>query len=663
MGELSMYRQLGVKPNFTEIGRKCGLNRHTVAKYWRRGDEIEDHRRDKASAFDEFREVIERKAALPGVTKMAIHGFLMHRHPVAGIPGYNAFTQYCRRRDIECAPAQDAEPRPRFETPPGRQLQFDWKEGLEMVDANGEVFGSDVFFAVPGCSRAHRFMYSRTRTEDDPLACLLATFARFGGIPEEAITDNMSALVSLVNGKRARSEHAWRFAREAGFGLKPCRASTPQTKGKDESFDRFVNRPLAHDRDFGGEQGIVDAIARIEARSSAEPNETTGLPPAVLFMREKEHLRPVGNMRLLQEMVGNVSVQRVPATMLVRAVGRQWSVPRACIGRDVHVIAMPSGQVRAALDGETVAVHDASATAGPINYAEDHSSRRFRGSPGSATPTYARRRAPTSTSSTGWEASGMAALSESSPYVRAQANLSELRLDQICAAMPDYVRMVADGGRDFAQAVAEMTQAEVIARRDRVMRQRIRSSGFPYAKRLADFDWSFQPSVPRAKVEELATLRFMDAAENVLLVGSPGVGKTHLAVAIGIEAVGAGREVRFADCTRLVDDLKNAASWGTLEKRLRYYAHSKLMIIDELGYLDMDEQGADLMFQLISTRYEKRSTIITTNVGIGGWANVFGDDVAASAIADEVCHHRTLVKITGRSHRLKDLPADKRRGG
>ena len=135
----------------------------------------------------------------------------------------------------------------------------------------------------------------------------------------------------------------------------------------------------------------------------------------------------------------------------------------------------------------------------------------------------------------------MAALGESSPYMRAQANLSELKLDQMCAAMPDYVRMVSDGERDFAQAVAEMTESEVAARRERIMRQRIRSSGFPYVKTLADFDWSFQPSVPRAKVEELATLRFMDGAENVLLVGSPGVGKTHLAVAIGVEAVKAGR--------------------------------------------------------------------------------------------------------------------------
>lgn len=156
---------------------------------------------------------------------------------------------------------------------------------------------------------------------------------------------------------------------------------------------------------------------------------------------------------------------------------------------------------------------------------------------------------------------------EASPYARAQNNLAALKLDRMAAALPDYMRMVSGGEMEFVSALAEMTTAEVRAKKQRVLSQRIRSSGLPCVKTLSDFDWSFQPSVPRPKIEELATLRFIDEAENVLLVGSPGVGKTHLAIALGVEAVRAGREVRFMDCARLVDDLKDAQARGILKKR------------------------------------------------------------------------------------------------
>ena len=143
------------------------------------------------------------------------------------------------------------------------------------------------------------------------------------------------------------------------------------------------------------------------------------------------------------------------------------------------------------------------------------------------------------------------------------------------------------------------------------------------------------------------------AAGERVLVGSPGVGKTHIAVALGVEAVRARKLTYFVACQRLVGDLKRVAEKGALECRMRFYSHPSLLIVDEVGYLDVDKEGADLPLQLISRRYERRSTTVTTNVGIGAWAKVFGDPVVANAIADRLRHHCTVLKITGRSYRTK----------
>ena len=210
---------------------------------------------------------------------------------------------------------------------------------------------------------------------------------------------------------------------------------------------------------------------------------------------------------------------------------------------------------------------------------------------------------------------------QASPLNRLSANLEELGLDAIAPMVPDYVRLVADGERDLVTAMLEMTAAQLAAKGRADDDRRIRMANFPFVKTLADFDWSFQPSVPRGTVEELATLAFLERGDCAVFVGSPGVGKTHLAVAIGYEAVMAHRQVYFADCAALVASLKSVEEKGTIDRRWRFLEHCSLLIIDELGYLAIDKQGADLLFQLVNRRYRLgRSTIVTTNVGVGRWA-------------------------------------------
>lgn len=249
---------------------------------------------------------------------------------------------------------------------------------------------------------------------------------------------------------------------------------------------------------------------------------------------------------------------------------------------------------------------------------------------------------------------------EGSVPERIRGSLGELGLDAVASSAPEYSRLVATGAKSFPEALPGMTDAQVAAVRERDLDRRVEKASLPYVKTLGGFGLSFQPSIPRGVVEDLATLGFLDRHGNVVLVGSPGVGKTHIAVAPGVEAIRARKLACFTDCQRLVSDLAHAAGKGQLERRLRFYAHPSLPIVDEVGYLDVDKQGADLLFQLVSRRYERRSTIVTTNVGMGSWAKVFGDPVVASATADGLCRHCHLTRMTGRSYRTKDLaPQDR----
>lgn len=191
----------------------------------------------------------------------------------------------------------------------------------------------------------------------------------------------------------------------------------------------------------------------------------------------------------------------------------------------------------------------------------------------------------------------MSAAVQASPLNRLAANLEELGLEGMASSVPEYVRLVADGRKSLVDAMLELTDAQIALKRRADDERRTRMANFPYIKTLADFDWGFQPSVPRGLVEQLATLEFVDRGDNVVLVGSPGVGKTHLSIAIGHEAVMARKQVYFADCSRLVEDLKHASAKEALARRMRFYEHCSLLIIDELGYLDIGKEGADLLFQ------------------------------------------------------------------
>lgn len=239
-------------------------------------------------------------------------------------------------------------------------------------------------------------------------------------------------------------------------------------------------------------------------------------------------------------------------------------------------------------------------------------------------------------------------------YERLHANLVKLKLNTVSTILDNYLEIAAKEGKTTMEVLDYLIDQEKHAKDASSRETRMRLAGFPAKKRLEDFNFEFQPSIDKTVISDLALLRFIYNAENVVFLGPPGVGKSHLAVAIGIEAVQAGLSVYFTNAGILIERLKKANSEGLLEDKIRTLAKYKLLIIDEMGYLPFDNDGANFFFQLVSKRYEKTSTIFTSNKSYGEWGEIFHDQVIAAALLDRILHHCTTINIKGESYRLKD---------
>jgi DNA replication protein DnaC len=235
------------------------------------------------------------------------------------------------------------------------------------------------------------------------------------------------------------------------------------------------------------------------------------------------------------------------------------------------------------------------------------------------------------------------------------AHLDYLKLAFIRVHFAELIQDAAANGTDYLALIMRLVEGEADLRKDRSVERRIRLARFPVRKTIDQFDFTWPRKINRLQVQNLFRLQFLEEAANVVLIGGVGLGKSHLAIALGYTACQHGHSVRFASAIDIVNTLAAAQTTGRLKIELNRYVRPRVLIVDELGYLPIDKTGADLLFQIISQRYERGSTIVTTNRVYKKWPEIFNNDsTLTSAVLDRLLHHAETVTIEGKSFRMKD---------
>ncbi len=232
--------------------------------------------------------------------------------------------------------------------------------------------------------------------------------------------------------------------------------------------------------------------------------------------------------------------------------------------------------------------------------------------------------------------------------------LDKLRLDHLEAQLDAVCEQAAEKQLDYKTFLVQALQTEWQGRYQKGIEARLRLARFPWLKTLEQFDFDFQPSLDRRQVRELARMSFVERAQNVVILGPPGVGKTHLAIGLGIKAVEAGYSALFLTLENLMLRLVKAFNENRLERSLQQLVYPKVLIIDEIGYLPLSNLEASLFFRLVVRRYERASLVITSNKGFLDWGEMFNDPVLATAVLDRLLHYSTTLNIKGESYRLKE---------
>lgn len=365
IGTLTMFKTMGMIPNFSELARTFGKDRHTIKKMYD-GKETKV-RRKKSSELNPYVNEIIEVLSHPGTKIKAAYWYFKNEKNLKC--SYDNFKIFVKKNKL-MEEAKTGTPHPLFETDPGEQLQVDWVENIKLSTTEGEIIEFNLFSATLGYSRLHSFEYVESKQEADFKRCLVHFFKKIGGLTKEVLTDNMSAIVNVNNEKKVIHPSIIQFFKDLGIKLKLCQIRSPQTKGKDEVSNKFAQWLKAYDGKIKDKEHLLNLIDKLNVDINKQKNTATNIPPILLFSKEKEYLSPLTNKELLDSYEDEMRSCKVPSTFVIEYKGAKYSVPPYLITKTVNY-KEKDGKIFIYYKKDLVAEHPI-AKSKTVNYQSEH---------------------------------------------------------------------------------------------------------------------------------------------------------------------------------------------------------------------------------------------------------------------------------------------------